>query len=184
MDDELKNYKKIVEREAEELILKKIPKAITKLNDILDTPQFNITNLNDVHQSLNIPIPTATILSNSQDHSDQPDPKKRKYGDILDQVSGTKIVSPSSGGVPCNKYITNMMDLVKPHIFQLIKDANLLQMWICLKIPKIEDDRDLSPGHVEGEYSDKHWVEDARFRLNNIVLCVLPKAQTLQMDSL
>jgi proteasome activator subunit 3 (PA28 gamma) len=55
--------------------------------------------------------------------------KKRKYDNCVDserEVPGTKVMALPSGTVPCNKHLCNVVGTVKPHIRQLIEDANLV----------------------------------------------------------
>ena len=62
---------------------------------------------------------------------DQPASKKWKYDNCVDsepEVSGTKVMVLPSGAVPCNKHLCDLVHVVKPHIRQLVEDANL----VCL----------------------------------------------------
>jgi Proteasome activator pa28 alpha subunit len=49
--------------QAEELVLKDVPKKIVILDELLKTSQFNKKNLDEVHESLNIPVPEPIQLN-------------------------------------------------------------------------------------------------------------------------
>jgi hypothetical protein len=60
---------------------------------------------------------------------EQPVNKKWKYDNCVDsesEVSGTKVMALPTGTVPCNKQLCSVVSTVKPHIRQLIEDANLV----------------------------------------------------------
>ena len=60
---------------------------------------------------------------------EQPASKKWKYDNCVDsdsEVPGTKVMALPSGTVPCNKHLCSVVGTVKPHIRQLIEDANLV----------------------------------------------------------
>ena len=65
---------------------------------------------------------------------EQPSGKKRKYDNCVDsetEVPGTKVMALPSGTVPCNKHLCSVVGTVKPHIRQLIEDANLVINTFC-----------------------------------------------------
>lgn len=49
--------------QAEELVLKDVPRKIVVLDELLKTSQFNKKNLDEVHESLNIPVPEPIQLN-------------------------------------------------------------------------------------------------------------------------
>lgn len=49
--------------------------------------------------------------------------KKRKFDE---SVSGTPVLVLPSGCVPCNSHIRQMIKIVKPYIWHLVEDANLV----------------------------------------------------------
>nr|CAD7260825.1 unnamed protein product [Timema shepardi] len=144
---------------AEDLILKGFPNKIVELNNILETAQFGRKNLSEVHQTLNIPVPDPILLTNSVDHEDAPASKKHKFGNNFDAVAGTKVMALPSGLVPCNKQLSDLVLVVKPHIRQLIEDTNLLKMWISFMIPKIEDGNNFGVSIQEDTLAEIQSVE-------------------------
>ena len=78
-------------------------------------------------------------ISNNVDHGTENNRgKKRKMqyeltngeadDGLLGATTGTKVFALTSGPVPCNTKITNLIDIVKPHIRQLVEDANLVSI--------------------------------------------------------
>jgi proteasome activator subunit 3 (PA28 gamma) len=62
---------------------------------------------------------------------EQPASKKWKYDNCVDnenEVPGTKVMALPTGAVTCNKHLCDVVAVVKPHIRQLIEDANLVHM--------------------------------------------------------
>lgn len=47
-----------------------------------------------------------------------------------DGVSGTKVMALPNGLVPCNKHLCELVHIVKPHIRQLVVDANLVSFLV------------------------------------------------------
>ncbi|PNF20712.1 Proteasome activator complex subunit 3 [Cryptotermes secundus] len=156
----VQEYKDSLKSKAEILILKGFPKKIVELNELLDTAQFGRQDLTDIHQPLNIPVPDPVIVNSHV--VEQPANKKWKYDNCVDsgsEVSGTKVMALLSGAVPCNKHLCDVVAVVKPHIRQLIEDANLLKMWISFMIPKIEDGNNFGVSIQEDTLGEIQSVE-------------------------
>ncbi|GLG97061.1 hypothetical protein R5R35_009326 [Gryllus longicercus] len=152
----VQEYKDSLKTKAEELILKGFPKKIVELNDLLETAQFGRTDLSEVHQQLNIPVPEPIAVNS---HVDAPANKKWKYDNNMEDVGGTKVMALPSGAVPCNKHLCDLVLVVKPHIRQLVEDANLLKMWISFMIPKIEDGNNFGVSIQEDTLAEIQSVE-------------------------
>lgn len=156
----VQEYKDSLISKAEYLILQGFPKKIVELNELLDTEQFGRRDLTEVHQPLNIPVPDPVVVNCHV--LEQPSGKKRKYDNCVDsetEVPGTKVMALPSGTVPCNKHLCSVVGTVKPHIRQLIEDANLLKMWISFMIPKIEDGNNFGVSIQEDTLGEIQSVE-------------------------
>ncbi|XP_049808870.1 proteasome activator complex subunit 3 isoform X2 [Schistocerca nitens] len=150
----------VATKKAEELILKGFPQKIVELNELLETPPF-ARELNTVHQSLNIPVPDPIVLNSTAHHEADPPPPKKWKNDAgkEEKVGGTKVMVLPTGLVPCNKYLCELVHVVKPHIRQLVEDANLLKMWISFMIPKIEDGNNFGVSIQEDTLAEIQSVE-------------------------
>lgn len=64
---------------------------------------------------------------------EQPTSKKWKYDNCVGseiEVPGTKVMALPTGTVPCNKQLCDLVYVVKPHIRQLVEDANLVNTYV------------------------------------------------------
>ncbi|KAI5644240.1 proteasome activator pa28 beta subunit domain-containing protein [Phthorimaea operculella] len=154
----VQDYKDSVKQKAEHLIIKGFPEKIVKLNELLETSNFRDRNLADVHQDLNIPVPPPSSQSS------EPSAKRIKLEDSSEvssnsTVEGTKVFVLPNGSVPCNKPLSDLIHLVKPHIRELVEDSNLLKMWISFMIPKIEDGNNFGVSIQEDTLAEIQSVE-------------------------
>lgn len=115
-------YKDTIKAKAEERVLKGFPETIMHMNDVLETTQFKNKDSIDVRQELNIPVPDPIIFNS---HTELPPAKKTKFDNSISQ-DGTKVMALPTGPVLCNKYLMDMIEVVKPHIRKLIEDSNLV----------------------------------------------------------
>ncbi|XP_066603207.1 proteasome activator complex subunit 3 isoform X2 [Prorops nasuta] len=152
----VKEYKDTLKTKAEQLLIKGFPEKIVKLNELLETPLFCNRKLSDVHQTLNIPIPSAIVINHSEE---EPARKKAKVENSIEEESGTKVMALPSGPVPCNTSLCELIYIVKPYIRQLLEDSNLLKMWISILIPKIEDGNNFGVSIQEDTLAEIQSVE-------------------------
>ncbi|XP_013186898.1 proteasome activator complex subunit 3 isoform X3 [Amyelois transitella] len=154
---EVQEYKDSLKQKAEHLIIKGFPEKIVKLNELLETPNFQNRILTDVHQDLNIPVPPPAVVSN------EPNAKRPRLdsSDVSSNstVDGSKVYALPNGTVPCNKPLSDLIHLVKPHIRELVEDSNLLKMWISFMIPKIEDGNNFGVSIQEDTLAEIQSVE-------------------------
>lgn len=68
------------------------------------------------------------MLYSSHDASES-EPKKRK---LEKEVDGTPVLVLPTGMVPCNSHIRQMIKIVKPYIWHLVEDANLVSFFCTL----------------------------------------------------
>ncbi|XP_022122140.1 proteasome activator complex subunit 3 isoform X2 [Pieris rapae] len=151
------DYKDSLKQKAEHLIIKGFPEKIVKLNELLETPNFQNRELVDVHQDLNIPVPPPIQAVN------EPNAKRARLdsSEVSSNTTleGTRVYALPNGSVPCNKPLSDLIHLVKPHIRELIEDSNLLKMWISFMIPKIEDGNNFGVSIQEDTLAEVQSVE-------------------------
>jgi len=148
----VQQYKDVVKKQAEDLINTGFPKRIVELIDILSTPLFSTKNLEEVHEDLKVPTTQPNLANHNED---EPINKKRK----LEAECVIPMTLPPDGVVPCNSQIRQMIKVVKPYIWQLVEDANLLKMWISFLIPKIEDGNNFGVSIQEDTLAEIRTVE-------------------------
>lgn len=139
--------------------MKEFPQKIVKLNDCLETSRFfKEKNLKEVYQDLNIPVPDPILLCDGAG-GDSAEPAAKRARVEVDNVTGTKVMVLPTGSVRCNVYITDLIEIVKPIIRELVEDSNLLKMWISFLIPKIEDGNNFGVSIQEDTLAEIQSVE-------------------------
>ena len=165
---EVEEFKDRIKMEADDLVLHKFPRNLLELDKLLNTELFSLKNLSRLKCDPNIPIPdvedasvvdgitTNHVLNNHE--VAKPVQKKRKFAEI-EEVSGTKVLALPNGVAPCNPYISEVIEVVKPKVMQLVEDANLLKMWILFLIPRIEDGNNFGVSIQEDTLGEVRTVE-------------------------
>ncbi|KAH8040727.1 hypothetical protein HPB51_012042 [Rhipicephalus microplus] len=72
---------------------------------------------------------------------------------------GTKVLVLPTGSVGTNNHIVSIVDIVKPKIWQLVDDTNILKMWIQFLIPRIEDGNNFGVSIQEDALTEIRAVE-------------------------
>ncbi|XP_013144072.1 PREDICTED: proteasome activator complex subunit 3 isoform X2 [Papilio polytes] len=152
----VQEYKDSLKQKAEHLIIKGFPEKIVLLNELLETSNFQNRDLADVHQDLNIPVPQPITLNEPNAKRARVDSSDNSSNSTID---GTKVFALPNGTVPCNKPLSDLIHLVKPHIRELVEDSNLLKMWISFMIPKIEDGNNFGVSIQEDTLAEIQSVE-------------------------
>lgn len=136
------------------------PQKIVKLNELLETSKFfKEKNLKEVYQDLNIPVPDPVVVCDGAAGGDSVEPAAKRARVEVDNVTGTKVMCLPTGSVKCNVYITDLIEIVKPIIRELVEDSNLLKMWISFLIPKIEDGNNFGVSIQEDTLAEIQSVE-------------------------
>lgn len=82
-------------------------------------------------QDLNIPVPPpASAESSNEPQAKRPRVESSEVSNNS-SIEGTKVYVLPSGTVPCNKPLSELIHLVKPHIRELVEDSNLVWM-LCI----------------------------------------------------
>uniref|UniRef100_A0A1B6DS01 Proteasome activator PA28 C-terminal domain-containing protein n=1 Tax=Clastoptera arizonana TaxID=38151 RepID=A0A1B6DS01_9HEMI len=154
--DKVQLYKDNLKTKAEKLVIKGFPEKIVEFNKLLETPLFNHKDMSKLHHELNIPVPEPIVVNS---HNSEPPSKKRNHeGNYISEVDCPRI-QLKPGSAPSNKLVSELIDIVKPHIKQLVEDANLLKMWISYMIPKIEDGNNFGVSVQEDTLAEIQSVE-------------------------
>ncbi|GBP61827.1 Proteasome activator complex subunit 3 [Eumeta japonica] len=122
----VQEYKDSLKQKAEHLIIKGFPEKIVKLNELLETSNFLDRDFSDVHQDLNIPVPPPTSVS-SEPNAKRPRMDASEASITPTMIEGTRVYALPNGTVPCNKPLSDLIHLVKPHIRELVEDSNLME---------------------------------------------------------
>ena len=165
---EVEEFKDRIKKKAEELVLHKFPRNVLELDKLLNTELFSLNNLSKLKCDPNIPIPdvedasvvdgitTNHVLNNHE--VAKLVQKNRKLAEI-EEVSVTKGLALPNGVAPCNPYISEVKEVVKPKVIQLVEDVNLLKMWILFLIPRIEDGNNFGVSIQENTLKEVRTIE-------------------------
>jgi len=63
------------------------------------------------------------------------------------------------GGIPCNKNLIQLIDILKPEFKDVIEACEKIKMWISLLIPRIEDGNNFGVSIQEEVLSEVHGVQ-------------------------
>lgn len=132
----VEDYKDKYKKEAEILVKQVFPKKITELNTLLEDERFALRRLPEISDELNIPIPDPAEYNVSDD---EPVAKKARRDVLANNLMSPKVLLLPNGVAPTNKKISELCNLIKPHIIDLMDHANKIKMWITYLMPKIED---------------------------------------------
>jgi len=142
-------YKLSVIEKAEQLVKVKFPEHIVELNKLVDEPKYCWNDLTKVHQDLGIPQPKSiAVLNNHSQHN------------VGEKPSGCPVYTLPFGSVPMNAVVTELTEMIKPHIRTMVEETSLLKMWIQFLIPKIEDGNNFGVGIQEETADEIRSVEN------------------------
>ncbi|KAF0307665.1 Proteasome activator complex subunit 3 [Amphibalanus amphitrite] len=133
--EKVSKYKDDIKVEGERVVNDVLPQRILEMNELLEQAPFTTTDLRQFHSALQVGVPPPL-------HADgQPPPGKRRKRseDAGDGESPPASCLLPHGSVPCNKPITDIIEILKPIIRRIMEETNLLKMWVTYMIPKIED---------------------------------------------
>jgi len=178
---EIDVYKEGVRKEAEELALKKFPKKVFQLEELLKDKRFQLGSYTE-DIDINIPVPECQHShSNGQSPDGQSSSKRPKLSvqscgksridgkDSRKDMRGKKPVLYPSGVVQTNKYLEELVSVVKPHLVELSDDSLSLKIGVSLLIPRIEDGNNFGV-EIQHEVIETAGVveDDTNQRLNAI----------------
>ncbi|XP_072179036.1 proteasome activator complex subunit 3-like [Diadema setosum] len=160
MASEIQECKDNIHDLSETLVKDTFPKKIAEFNKLLADDMFQLQRMAAVHSSINIPVPSPVIVNKADSVNDalNAQTKKRKLEEE-NAVQGCKVFAIPSGSVPCNKHISDLVEILKPKICELIEHCNCLKMWIQLLIPRIEDGNNFGVSVQEDTLGELRQVE-------------------------
>ncbi|KAL7857508.1 hypothetical protein SRHO_G00164070 [Serrasalmus rhombeus] len=122
------NFRKTLYQQAEDLFSNHIPLKISRLDNLLQSDEFCVSDLTTLHAPLDIPIPDPPPPEDEEMETDKNEEEKKK--------------PPKCGFIKGNEKIIKLLDIVKPEITSLKETIITVACWISHLIPKIEDGND------------------------------------------
>ncbi|KAG8455395.1 hypothetical protein GDO86_001548 [Hymenochirus boettgeri] len=121
-------FQKQICKEADDLVAVKFPQKIFELDQLLSSPELNVSDLSTLRAELDIPIP---------------DPEKEKEKEKKEKADKKKDdeeeKGPPCGPISCNEKITSLQKRMKHEIQESKEKLNMVTLWLQLQIPQIED---------------------------------------------
>lgn len=150
----LTDFHEAVRKEAEESVKNFFPDRVFELDKLLKSDVFDKDSIGRVQKAVNMPVYKNDAVTDVE-----PGNKKRKVADGHD----TRVVNHSSPSlhtkIPCNKYLLQVIELLKPKIQTLMEKCNTVKMWIQLLIPRIEDGNNFGVSIQEETLSEVQRIE-------------------------
>ena len=142
----VEEHKAEFKKEAETLVKNVFPKKITELNKLLNDERLALHRMSKVCQETSIPIPDPSVTNNQTNDAeeDEPPAKRKRHG-----YFANKELFPN-GLEKTNANLTELHELLKPHILDLIEHSAHIKMWITYLMPKIEDGNNFGVEVQEG----------------------------------
>ncbi|RMX40041.1 hypothetical protein pdam_00002215 [Pocillopora damicornis] len=120
--------------QAEDAVKNFFPDRVFELDKLLKSDMFDKDSIVRVQKAVNMPVYKNDTVTDAE-----PCNKKRKVADGHDAQIVNHSLSSFITHIPCNKYLLQVIELLKPKIQTLMEKCNTVKMWIQLLIPRIED---------------------------------------------
>jgi len=129
--------------------LKEFPAKVKELDELAGSKKWSLSRLEEIHEEAKITVGGALDGGSVQVGT------KRKRADDGDAVP----VNGQDAKLPCNKWIVELVDDIKPEISELMERCATIRIWITLLIPKIEDGNNFGVGVQEDALAELRQVE-------------------------
>lgn len=150
----LTDFHETVRKEAEDSVKNFFPDRVFELDKLLKSDMFSIESVERVQKAVTVPI------NRNDGHIDvEPSPKKRKIIDGLESLASNHLPPALQAHIPCNKYLLQVIEVLKPKIQTLMEKCNTVKMWIQLLIPRIEDGNNFGVSIQEETLSEVQRIE-------------------------
>lgn len=143
---EIREFHKRISKEAESLIKKEFPAKVKELDELAGSRKWSLKRLEEIHKEAQVTMEAEGPVQIGSKR------KRVDDGDAL-PVNGT---GPK---LPCNKWIVELVDDIKPEISELMERCATIRIWITLLIPKIEDGNNFGVGVQEDALAELRQVE-------------------------
>lgn len=148
--EDIDKYIKDIKLQAEDLVMDKFPRRFSEIEELLNTANFNFRDIASAHNE-----------PNSKENIQADDAyvhvsKKRKSDTELNSASSNDC---NEQVVPCNNFIIDAVELIKPYMRQILEDIKLLEMWIQFLTPRTETANDLINSILDNIYNEVEEME-------------------------
>lgn len=130
----INDFKEGVKRESEELVLKKFPKKVQGLEQLLEDERFRLQSI-DLQGQINIPF----MDSNESLDRQRPKKKPKIFEHIPEEDQAKDQLNIEVGVIQQNKCLEEKVSIIRPLLQEFTDDTLSLKVGISLMKPKIED---------------------------------------------
>ncbi|OCT97988.1 hypothetical protein XELAEV_18010216mg [Xenopus laevis] len=128
--EKVATFQKEFSKEADNLIAVGIPQKIYELDQLLSSPELNVSDMSTLQAELDIPIPDPEKEKEKEKQKKEKDDKKKDD----EEEKG-----PPCGPVSSNDKITSLQKRIRSEIQESKEKLNMVTLWLQLQIPQIED---------------------------------------------
>lgn len=150
----LTDFHETVRKEAEDAVKNFFPDRVFELDKLLKSDMFDKDSIVRVQKAVDMPVYKNDTVTDAE-----PCNKKRKVADGHDAQIVNHSLSSFITHIPCNKYLLQVIELLKPKIQTLMEKCNTVKMWIQLLIPRIEDGNNFGVSIQEETLSEVQRIE-------------------------
>lgn len=150
----LTDFHEAVRKEAEDAVKNFFPDRVFELDKLLKSDMFDKDSIVRVQKAVNMPVYKNDAITDAEPYN-----KKRKVVDGFDTQSINHSSPSFITHIPCNKYLLQVIELLKPKIQTLMEKCNTVKMWIQLLIPRIEDGNNFGVSIQEETLSEVQRIE-------------------------
>jgi len=150
----LTDFHESVRQEAEDSVKNFFPDRVFELDKLLKSEMLSKDNMEKVQKAVVMPVHKNDTLNDVE-----PTHKKRKTADGHDAHVPKHASSGFQVHIPCNKYLLQVIEVLKPKIQTLMEKCNTVKMWIQLLIPRIEDGNNFGVSIQEETLSEVQRIE-------------------------
>uniref|UniRef100_A0A5K3EZT2 Proteasome activator complex subunit 3 n=1 Tax=Mesocestoides corti TaxID=53468 RepID=A0A5K3EZT2_MESCO len=148
----LQKYKEQTKTDGETLVRTVFPKRVFEMEQLLATKLFNFPS-SAIYKKINLPVPLMGDRNGSVETCDSDGDKAST------KPPGCPVYTFPGGVVPHNEHIKEMIETTKPHLTQLMVEAQLVRLWIQFNVPRIEDGNNFGVGIQEEVLSEASGIE-------------------------
>jgi len=142
---EIRDFHKRISEEAENLIKKEFPSKVKQLDELAGSEKWSLSRLADINSESKKSTGEKVVTGIKRKRADNGDGVPAVNGDVPE--------------FPCNKWIVELVDDIKPDISELMERCATIRIWITLLIPKIEDGNNFGVGVQEDALGELRQVE-------------------------
>jgi len=144
-----KEFHEKLKVEVENIIFQTLPERMVHFHELLNMPEHRVP-ANHIKYKFEVPSCSETDENIENNNIC-----------VEEEIPSRDTIPAPQTIVPSNKNVTEIFEIVKPKLLQLVKDNRAIKMWLTLSVPKIEDGDNFGVSVQKNVLSMLQEVEDA-----------------------